>query len=632
MGNLRVNDTPQFAAPPQNRPTPQPAPFIRENGAANEVLVDCPETSVIDFALIWYCHPSVPEFLICTFCHQKHIENTVHASVFGKVNKTADEVSMCRFWVPRMTEVLWPAAIRSGDLKEVEEFMANRLKVLHCPGLPGASAEVGIKWFRPTEGELASFTSCQGCHEDRIIGSSFEHRFAPAHLAQKEGETWGCDFSNAYIHRGLKEFSMGGKNNWPGLKTVMTKRATLPACDGSAAPLDSKKWYVTRRPIKDFMVCETCYCDKIALTEFDAEFQPYVPAKQSKPSKTDAFASLLGAVLTGNQATTEAVQCACDLAVPSQLVAFTCALARHDFTVFWSAANTIMSSPPCSAEGIAGGTWYTLHVSPGGAPASPDFQICAACHAGYMVPCGLGRFFKPAVAAGQAARLCSLHPAAPRFVGMLTKFAEAVTTGVAAPFATYVARWGGVAACTRDAPVTNGTWWGFFDALFCHECYLLVAADSALDAALTVRGAREAQASFCCLYSPRMRRLWAEGCAATPPTATAFVAAAHERLQVYAAVRPQIEYISGMRRLRTQQAMHQGLLGVMYQGSASIRNASGATDGYLHGNNSLGWHNTWEGAESARLSESMRAGLRDANRGDDTMRIVQLEALWRQVE
>ena len=621
---MRVSSTPQFAAPPRPKHAPLPAPFIRDNGVANEVLFDCPETTGIDYALLWYRLPAVPEFLVCSFCHQKHIKDTAHASAFERVQRSAEEVSLCRFWVPRVTEALWPAAIKSGDLKDIQDFMTNRLKVLDCPGLPGAPAEAGIKWFRPIEGDLASFTSCQGCHEDRIIGSAFEHRFAAAQAAQKEGETWGCDISNAYIHRALKEFGTGGMNNWPGLKAVMTKRGALPACDGAAAPLDSKQWYVTRRPIKSFMVCETCFCDKVALTEFEAEFQPYAPPAKSK---TDTFASLLGAVLSGNEAAASAPLYVCDLAVPSQLVALSCALARHDFNVFWTAAGAILSAPPCSAEAAAGGTWYALHASPDGAAASPDFRLCAACHAGYMVPSGMGRFFKPA-AAGPGG--CALHTAAPRFAVLLAKFAEAVTTGVLAPFSGYAAKFGGVGACTRDAPVTNGRWWGFPDALFCQECYLLVAADSALDSALPVRGAREPQANFCCLYSPRMRRLWSEACAAG--SAEAFVAAAHERQQVYLAVRPQIEYISAMRRIKTQQAMHQGLLSVMYQGSASIRNVAGTTDGHLHGNNSLGWHNTWEGAESARLSESMSAGLREANRGDDVMRIVQLEALWRQVE
>jgi len=129
-----------------------------------------------------------------------------------------------------------------------------------------------------------------------------------------------------------------------------------------------------------------------------------------------------------------------------------------------------------------------------------------------------------------------------------------------------------------------------------------------------------------------MRKIWTTCCQLDPPSAKDFIATAEQREMVYKTVRMQMEAIQQMKLMKMQQALHQGQLSIQYQGMAGMREITGATDGYLHGGNGLGWHNTWEGAESAKLFQNMQQGMANANNMDDTMRLIQLEMLWKEVE
>jgi hypothetical protein len=601
-----------------------PPPSIRASGPCNETIPECSESLGIDFDLDWYHLPSVPEFLICTACHAKHIAHSRHADAFSRIHRTKEQVSMCRFWVPRMADVLFPAAVSSGDLKPVEAFMAKRLTVLDCRGTTGATADVGVKWFEP-EGVTADIGSCEACYEDRIVGTAFESRFSPFSKAQPADQTWACDMSNSYLARALKEYGTGGKNDWSAAVEAMQRRAAVPGCNGQPVEMEQRRWYVTRQPIKDFMVCETCFLDKVALTEFHDEFHVYAPPQKSDSNQ---LASFLGKVLAGD---TAPVQVMCDLAIPAMAVAIGAALPRHDFGVFVNAANTIMASPRCTAEGVAGSTWYA-HTAPEGTPPEKTFEICAACHAGYMVPCGFAPFFTPK-SSDQTPKLCPFNSSSPRFFPGLAKFAEALTTGLITPFSDYVTVWAGVSPCKRDTIICNSRWWGWGpDACFCEECYLTVAQSSPLAATMSLSGLQSPNGMICCLYSARMRGLFASCCALDPPSPDVFMTAASERLVTFRTVMENIKMENQMRLLKTQQALHQGLLGTMYNGAASFQMAAGATDGYQYGNSQLGWYSTQSGATGAQCMENMRVGMREAGNPGDVMRVVKLEQIWRSVE
>lgn len=69
-----------------------------------------------------------------------------------------------------------------------------------------------------------------------------------------------------------------------------------------------------------------------------------------------------------------------------------------------------------------------------------------------------------------------------------------------------------------------------------------------------------------------------------------------------------------MKEMKMMNAMHQGHLSIMYSGMNGMAVLSDTTDGYAHGNSSLGWYETEHGATGAQMFDNMQAGFADANR------------------
>jgi hypothetical protein len=78
--------------------------------------------------------------------------------------------------------------------------------------------------------------------------------------------------------------------------------------------------------------------------------------------------------------------------------------------------------------------------------------------------------------------------------------------------------------------------------------------------------------------------------------------------------------------------MEHGALSTEYEAEERNARRDRSGDESLHGNCEVGWHQTWYGAESARLAETMQQEMADANRSDEWRLIEQLEAKWKAVE
>jgi len=413
LSNLAVRDVPPHSKP---KPQPEPAPVIRAAGPFNDVILECPEDSALDYDIAWYRIPSIPDFLVCSACHHKHIAPTKFAPSFERIKNPVGTSSKCRFWVPRMADILWPKAVSTGDLAEVKAFMAHRVSVQDCNGSAGVQAQAGVKWFSPEGGEPDGFVACEACVEDRIKGTAFENRFVPTSLPQRAGEVWSCDICCGHLSRAIKELGMKGNANWAAMRGAMIKQTGLPACSGAVVPHASRTWFTTRRPIPNMVICETCFREKIAFSELEDEFTRHAGYPATSGDGSD-------------QSETQSV---CDLMQMSTLVALSAALSRHDFSVFWEAADAILRAPPCTGEGIEGGTWYSI-----GKGGVDGFDVCAACHAGLIVTCGLEKFFAPVKRDPGATILCDLNPAAPRMSTTIVKWGEVLTVGVFEPFEVY---------------------------------------------------------------------------------------------------------------------------------------------------------------------------------------------------
>ncbi|KAH8889613.1 hypothetical protein GQ53DRAFT_722413 [Thozetella sp. PMI_491] len=597
-------------------PLPQPPPTVRRTGPPNDILQYCPENSPVLFPLEWYRLPQVPNFLICNFCHAKHIRQSSFASSFEGVRQQEGTATLCRFCVPRVKNVLWPEAVRSGDLAPFTAYAIKRARISDCCGEEGVSAAAGIKWLVAKNSLAPHFLTCEACFEDRIVGSAFESQLEPPQLGQRTGQTWTCDVgSTGYISRAFEKFGTKGRNDWPACVAAINNRLPLPVCEGKNVDRDCNKWFTPRREIYDFAICETCYLDKVALTEFEHEFTAWAAPKQS------TLGLLGGALLQGRAP--QAPQCVCDMTGMPISAALDAALMRHDFSVWWNAANAIRRAPACTTNGLRGGTWYTLQ---GGCN---DFDICTACHAGIVRPLGLDQFFQQGTRTGDEVVVCDFCPVQPRFPHLMIHLVRSLLVGVFEHFESYVRKWSGIPLCQGRKPLENCIWYGFYDAAFCTNCYEEVVAGSALDSALAVRGVRVTGRTMCCLYSPRMRQKWRDACAAGSPDG--FIAAAKYRMEVYQKTIPKVELMEAVKLSKVATSAHQAVLSVQYQGMAGLAELSGSTDAYWHryGGN---YYSTWDGAHSAQLSDASRAGLMDAIRGDDIVLKAQLLTMWKQVE
>ncbi|RSM01580.1 hypothetical protein CEP52_008446 [Fusarium oligoseptatum] len=618
MNTLNVQGGQQYPAAQYGghvQELPRGPPAYQATGPDWQVMPYCPEDRVVGYSLDWYRLPDVPEFFICTRCHADHIAATHLTSQFERVKQPDGSASSCGFYVPRVKEVLWPHALQSNDLSALRAYMKRRPEVLACKGKAQVTGAEGFKWFQMAQNEINGFVTCEACYEDHVVGTPFERQFSPSRPHPQE-EKWTCDMAILYVQKMVTQTAK--QNDWQGFVAAAKKRLELPVCEGEVVEANSRTWYLPRRKIKDMYVCEACYMDKLALTKFNGEFEPY-----QRPAGFDGFIAQLGERWT------------CDLANNKISIQFALegAIYQRNFDVLWNAANAILNLVPCTKHGIIRGKWWTVT---GGCP---DLNICEACYNAILIPAGVGHFFEQAERDQTIDIVCNFCPSGSRFGPFLQKFAEAIDKGVFSHYSDYVKKWAGVPVCPGIKHREKGRWWGYGEALFCPDCYLSFVADTPLADSLPVKDVYDERALVCQIWSPRMRKMWLEVCAAGPPGSPESEAALNEfrafgtkRMQVYNATVPQIEFIQGMKMLKMQNAMHQGQLSLMYQGMNSMAAISGTTDGYLHGNSSLGYYETEHGATAAQMMNNMHSGMADANNGGDWMQIARLQAMWMEVE
>ncbi|KAL2672670.1 hypothetical protein Neosp_013384 [[Neocosmospora] mangrovei] len=599
----------QYGGHMPTQDVPRGPPAYQATGPDWQVMPYCPENRVVGYSLDWYRLPDVPDFFVCTRCHADHIAATHLAGQFERVKQPDGSASSCGFYVPRVKEILWPQALQSNDLSALRAYMKKRPGIFACKGKVQVTGAEGFKWFQMAQNEIDGFVTCEACYEDHVVDTPFEHQFSPSRPHPQE-EKWTCDMAIPYVQKMVTQSAK--QNDWQGFVAAAKKRMELPVCDGEAVEASGRTWYLPRRKIKDMYVCEACYMDKLALTRFSGEFEPYI-----RPDGFDGLMETLGQ------------RWSCDFADNKISMSFALegAIYQRNFDVLWNAANAILSLVPCTKHGIVRGKWWTV------AGGCPELDICEACYNAILIPAGVGHFFEQAERDQTADIFCNFCPSTPRFGVFLLKFAEALDKGVFSYYSDYVKKWAAVPVCPGIKHREKGKWWGYGEALFCPDCYLSFVADTPLANSLPVKDVYDERALVCQMWSPRMRKMWLEVCAAGPPGSPESEAALNEfrafgtkRMQVYNATVPQIEFIHGMKMLKMQNAMHQGQLSLMYQGMNSMAAISGTTDG------SLGYYETEHGATAAQMMNNMHSGMADANSGGDWMQIARLQAMWMEVE
>ncbi|KAK1241999.1 hypothetical protein MKX07_007822 [Trichoderma sp. CBMAI-0711] len=596
--------------------TPRPPPHIRASGTPLEVITHCPEARAVDYSLYWYRLLDFPESLICTKCHDDHIRSTPLASGFEKIKRPDNFYSSCSFWLPRVKEVIWPVALQTGNLDALRAFMKKRLDVKTCKGRDPIPASDGIKWFGMTASEVNGLISCEACYEDRIVGTAFESRFSP-YRQQPTGEKWSCDLAVPYISRAIVKLAK--RNDWAAFVAEAARRLSLPKCEGQEIQSNHCTWYMPRQKIDNMRACEACYLDRAGMTRFENEFEKY-----DMGTGFDAFFEHMTTLWSCKL---------CDSKYLNLVWAMENAIYQRNFSVFASSAEVACRLPPCTVHGIVRGNWWTIQ---GGCD---NFDVCESCYVSIVRTCGVSQFFEPAQRNPEATLICDFCVASPRFRQYLRKFAQSLDQGVFSYYIDYVRTFAAVPVCPGLDTVEKGHWWGYPNALFCQDCYLSFVADTKLGEAVTIKKGYDERAQICQIWSSRMRTMWLQVCDAGPPGSpesdaklAEFVDFGAKRLKIYTQTVPQMKFIRDMKRLKMQNAMHQGLLSVMYNGMDGLASVAGTVDGNLHGNSQLGWYATEQGAQGAQMFNNMQAGFANANRMDEWMQIFQLEMIWKEVE
>ncbi|GKU21943.1 integral membrane protein [Fusarium langsethiae] len=620
MNNLNVQNGEQRQPTPGTAPVhekdgPRGPPPCLGTGMASDTLPYCPESRVVAYALDWYRLTAVPQYLVCTRCYEDNVTGTQLAINFERYHSPEGTESKCGFWSPRAREVLWLQALQSNDIGPLRAFAEKTLTLPSCKGRVWSTAADGVKWWGMVNNEVDGFISCEACYEDRIVGTAFEARFSP-YRQQGPDEKWMCDLCIPYIATVVVK--MTKTNNWSGFTEAVKSRIHLPVCEGRDEESNNGRWILPRRRIDNMRICEACYLDKLALTCFGNEFE-----RHQRAEGFDAFLESLG----------QKWKCSLTDTAVNMSIALKAALYRRDFNVFWNAASAICSLVPCTANGIIGGNWWTVT---GG---YPDFDVCEACYKGALETSDLGRFFEPAKRDPTATITCNFCPGSPRWGTFITKFAEALDKGIFSYYSDYVRKWAGVQTCPGIKNRDKSKWWGHPEALACEDCWLSFVADTSLGDTVPVKGVYDERTLICQLWSPRMRNMWLSACAAGPPGSPEsqkaldeFRAFGTKRVQVYNATVPHIEMIRSMMMMKRMQAMQQGQLSLMYQGMNGMSSIMGTTDGYLHGNSSIGYYETENGVTAANMMNNMHAGMADSNKMSDWMQMAQLQATWMEVE
>ncbi|GAB0134866.1 hypothetical protein EsDP_00003220 [Epichloe bromicola] len=620
MSNLSINNKQRLLAqsPPErafNDFNACKLPPVVASGTPRDVVRYCPGDRVVDYPLYWYHLPEEPEFLICTKCHDDHIKCTPLENQFERILTAPGSQSTCRFRSPRVKDFLWKQALRTRNLEILRSFMKSRLSIPNCRGRATVLGKEKIKWYGMANNEINGFIACEACYEDKIIGTSFQSHFMPFR-EQGPKDEWTCNAALSYVTRAIEQLSKS--NDWSGFVSSANRRLLYPACEGKDIAWNEGVWFTTRRKIDNFHVCGACYMDRLELTAFEHEFEPV-----NTEVGFDVWMQMIGTRWTCKLPSSN---------IPMSFVHDTF-LANKDFDGFWNMTSVVNTLVPCTAKGIIRGSWWTI---PGGCP---DFSLCEACYNGVFKSSDLSKFLEPATRDPENPIVCSFCPAVPRFNQYISKFAEAMDRSVFSYYTDYIKTFAHVPTCPGLDHRENSTWWGYDQALFCQDCYLTFVADTKLGDHLQYYDASDGRAQICQIWSPRMRQMWLEACNAGPPGSAEsngaldkFKAFGERRLQIFNQTVPRIKFIKGMKEMKMMNAMQQGQLSLMYAGMNSMAVLSDTTDGYEHGNSSVGWFETEHGATGAQMFNNMQAGFADANRMDEWAQIFQLQMMWSEVE
>ncbi|KAG8676331.1 hypothetical protein FPOAC2_02425 [Fusarium poae] len=544
--------------------------------------------SLNSFPQHWFYHASVPEFVICARCYVDHIYNTKFCNSFKMTFYDDGEKRKCRFSSRRVKDNLFPAAVNSGDLDQLIEFMHKRINIKDCREQNAVEGEL---WY--IADDIPGGTICQACFEDGLITSSFAKYYS---LQESQGSAY-CDLSMWFLKRKFMEYAK--ENKWNEFCRQFNGRAQLPDCPKlNVVKASQYTWYKPKSGPEGLQACGACYHDYFLASEDE-----------------DKWNQIIG----GDFGTR------CNLGQLNHVILMHQAMDDEDRSLFWNAVKEIDKYPFCSSQGIKGGVWYTpINDAPWG--------ICAACYEGIVKPVGGSRWFMRDTNVTQdGVYMCGFNLGHPRAFKALETYANARNWGEGRIFLDWTAQWGSVEQCPRIKFSKNRRWWGWGVVAICEDCYVSFAKGTALEPRFSLTGQREPDKErMCDLFSPRMRSLYNEAC--TTGDLEGFLTMAEQRHIIYTQTIMQCEQILNQQKIAAVQAQMLGSQGTFYKSMGWSHDVTmGHT--YTVGNSYAGYgHENEYVLQGYTYDRQAREKMAEVMSGGPMMRVQMLEARWKEVE
>jgi hypothetical protein len=591
----------QAVAPSSQRAISPEAP-ITSDGPPQEVLSQCCGDNPREYSATWYYPKDADDFFICTRCYTDHIQSTQFSKEFEKNQQLTHTKRICLFNTPKVINLLWLPAVQSGDLSAFRKHAQNRAKLSGCPGFLAEIFSPLIKWFIPKGNDLDEFFVCEGCYEDRIATSPFEHHFEATTQKPSPPNTWSCAFGNGTVKQSFKLLSAQA-NGWAQFVEVVNSRRMQLICSSSLTIPGYDGAFRAKRGPKNFLICPACYTDYMGYSNFAHEFE----------EATD---------LTKGFSTT------CTMNIYSMVVAWNRAEQRGNFDIWLKAAHATFDSPPCLATGIKDSSWYTIKGDD-----VPELEICPACYAGVIVTQGLEGFFEHLEKSKRGSNpICFLNPAGQYFSRVIEKLQEAVDQKVFQGFAKYAKNIAGMRACQMLEPSEpNLRWFGFKDCTFCPSCWYNHIEGTTLASKATLLGDKPIpEPQVCNIGCDRMLNSWKLACMVQD--IDGFKEFAARRRKAYIEIFPQVQEL-----IQRQQVMN--ATAANYMSQAAFWDQTDITNSVsISGSNTT--PKTWDAMSGQYLtSEKIKANecrrmmnqvFAESNK--ERMYLAQLESQWKEFE
>ncbi|KAE8370711.1 hypothetical protein BDV27DRAFT_140301 [Aspergillus caelatus] len=465
--------------------------------------------------------------------------------------------------------------------------------------------------------EAPEFRICAYCYETNIQGSSLQASFHP--WVSPAGASIHCLFSSPRIEHHLwpRALQSGSVQE---LLWFFRHRATIRNCDGTKGVGGSEnvKWYSPKDTsrLPSFIACQACYEDVITGTALCSQFEEHREKQpQGQIWACDIAIDFIRRLLTNTQSWPQ----------------FSTEVAHH------------LGLPECEKNGaVMGGSsrqWYELRDRALG------ITVCERCYRDFASRTEFESHFQP-LRQSPREQQCILGFWQARVLWDealerkdFSLWRRTIMEYVQAPPCSSQAKPGAQMyqlnqgidnfdVCQSCYIVTNQKWYGTADCHICLACYEEVVRGSELARQLPPTPEIIPGESHCDLYSPRMRRKWAEAC--DKRDLASFMAFAAYRRTIYEQTVPEMRNLVSMAQFNLDMQK-------MYNVSSSFYyNMNGITASMYNPYISYGaagiphrFETPW-GVEGAQLGQRAQGYAQGINA--DTARVAQLQAAWNLVE